>query len=1288
MENFVLYEELGRGDHSIIYKGRRKGTINFVAIHCIEKCKRPEVTNTVRMTHDIQHLNVVKFYEWYETSNHLWLVVELCTGGSLEYLITQDKNVPESSVRTFGIDLVTGLHYIHSLGILFCDLRPSKILLDGPGILKYADFGLAKVEGENLEELFQKFADAGETWNTESDFADKRSRTAGHTNYSAPEVLQGGEISILSDLWSLGCTMYEMFTGHPPFLAESYPQLVDKIVNKEFPPPKVKGTRFSSKPSPDFLSLIEGLLQKDPDKRLGWPGLVTHTFWQGKLAHLAKDLVMSQDVQGSMATTARSSVFVDGTGSVLGKVKNVELTDRPTTTQQPHDESLSRPGTAGGDFLRPKTAPSDDGGASLFTLSARPHTAVPPDDSLRVNSPYKQHASPLSTREPVGIGKDTSELLQTKNEILNLVYHPSDFSMSPIVDNPKVQRPPTAKYDAKTLPVNPISPEKFSSLPEKDQTRHLKALLDNISTSEKGPPSQKRIQVYHYMAALCNCKEAATYLANNNAFSVLTKQLKEVTHAEVRVKIARVIGLMANNTTTLDESTKVSEALTIITEVFRENLKNTRVKQGLLPAMGELVYLVASQEEKQLSAIENWNIPSMTFAVISRSCRDGEDALIHHIAAKIVENVATTTGQVTQKLVTTEMAQSLWYIFKHSSLDALRITSLSALHRITKHNPAVFQSVIDTVGLSTLLSALSFGISRIQQSIVTMFATLIVSGSAVNRLTQDRDFLQKILRLLESPSTVIRGKAFIVIHEMARNNHDVLLQSCQLRLVMYLERDCRRQTPRDTKTDPGEIEYLNQCLDLLISYICDAVPRVMDDILGALDAVAGRKHPNNVQAKQLKLALPLVHIFLHLVTSQVFRPRIVNEGFIKSLGKLLTHVKKIENGETNIDSTNGVITSSEFVNTVMSVVEGITQHPTLLMEQGIVVMENILPTLAELVVSQNGDTRVLSLSLFSEMATVFLTQDAVATTAKIDTKKLHAIIGEKLFPHYEQILLDQDPLPFYGLKLLLALLESNGGFIKQFQQLGLVSVIFQVLLDHQNNPLSSAMQSIAGILNCLVGHKETNMKELYEQGLIDYFTTIFFEVSAACFEGEENTGVDSKVVLSMLQTLLETLHGLLKYVSDFVRKALQAKKAGGEGSSKETEDAEHLLLQNKALTDLTSLLTQLLTHEDADIQDPACKCLSLLVQLFGGEHKEALNPENMDFYSKALKKADAKKQKVLLRIIKRLVSTDKTHRESMRAHGELLANTIKNLVKTASSHADVSLSSLAAEILKMTGHLK
>ncbi|CAO2633159.1 Serine/threonine-protein kinase ULK4, partial [Lemmus lemmus] len=151
MENFILYEEIGRGSKTIVYKGRRKGTINFVAILCTEKCKRPEITNWVRLTHEIKHKNIVTFHEWYETSNHLWMVVELCTGGSLETVIAQDENLPEDVVREFGVDLVMGLHHLHRLGILFCDLTPGKVLLEGPGTLKLSNFCLARVEGESLE---------------------------------------------------------------------------------------------------------------------------------------------------------------------------------------------------------------------------------------------------------------------------------------------------------------------------------------------------------------------------------------------------------------------------------------------------------------------------------------------------------------------------------------------------------------------------------------------------------------------------------------------------------------------------------------------------------------------------------------------------------------------------------------------------------------------------------------------------------------------------------------------------------------------------------------------------------------------------------------------------------------------------------------------------------------------------------------------------------------------------------------------------------------------------------
>ena len=149
MENYILYDEVGRGEHSVVYKGRKKGTIEFVAIHCVEKCKRLELRNIVRLTHEMDRLNVVKFREWYETTNYIWMEVELCTGDSLDAVLSQDKCLPVETVRQFGIEIAKALYYIHSLGILYCDLKPSRIMLDGAGVLKFSNFALARVEGED-----------------------------------------------------------------------------------------------------------------------------------------------------------------------------------------------------------------------------------------------------------------------------------------------------------------------------------------------------------------------------------------------------------------------------------------------------------------------------------------------------------------------------------------------------------------------------------------------------------------------------------------------------------------------------------------------------------------------------------------------------------------------------------------------------------------------------------------------------------------------------------------------------------------------------------------------------------------------------------------------------------------------------------------------------------------------------------------------------------------------------------------------------------------------------------
>jgi serine/threonine-protein kinase ULK4 len=89
----------------------------------------------------------------------------------------------------------------------------------------------------------------------------------------APELFQdGGVLSIASDFWSLGCVLYELATGKPPFYTSSLKDLITKILESDSP----KVDSFS----PDFNSLLELLLDKDPIKRISWTELKAHPFWQ------------------------------------------------------------------------------------------------------------------------------------------------------------------------------------------------------------------------------------------------------------------------------------------------------------------------------------------------------------------------------------------------------------------------------------------------------------------------------------------------------------------------------------------------------------------------------------------------------------------------------------------------------------------------------------------------------------------------------------------------------------------------------------------------------------------------------------------------------------------------------------------------------------------------------------------------------------------------------------------------------------------------------------------------
>ncbi|XP_061989242.1 serine/threonine-protein kinase RUNKEL [Rosa rugosa] len=261
MNQYHIYEAIGRGKCSTVYKGRKKKTIEYFAIKSVEKSQKSKLLQEVKILHTLDHQNILKFYWWYETSAHLWLVLEYCVGGNLMTLLDQDRQLPEESIHDLGWDLVRALLFLHSKGIIYCDLKPSNILLDENGRTKLCDFGLAR----KLSEISQ----------TTSSSLPQAKR--GTPCYMAPELFEdGGVHSYASDFWALGCVLYECYAGKPPFVGREFTQLVKSILSDPIPP--LPGT-----PSRPFVNLINSLLIKDPAERIQWPELCGHAFWRTKL---------------------------------------------------------------------------------------------------------------------------------------------------------------------------------------------------------------------------------------------------------------------------------------------------------------------------------------------------------------------------------------------------------------------------------------------------------------------------------------------------------------------------------------------------------------------------------------------------------------------------------------------------------------------------------------------------------------------------------------------------------------------------------------------------------------------------------------------------------------------------------------------------------------------------------------------------------------------------------------------------------------------------------------------
>ncbi|CAM6039946.1 unnamed protein product [Sphagnum compactum] len=268
--HFVFGKLLGLGSYSKVMKVKRKDTGEIFALKVMDKKHiiRENKVNLVKMERmildQLDFPGIIRLCFTFQDSYSLYMGLECCDGGELFDQIRRKGRMKQEEVCFYAAEIVDILEYIHSQGVIHRDLKPENLLLTSDGHLKLCDFGSAKMVRPLANGFFQP--EPGE----------KMSNFVGTAEYVSPEVLTGKPVDYGVDLWALGCIIYQMLEGRPPFKAATEYLTFQKVMACEFTMP----SHFSS----EAQDLVNHLLDLKPEKRLGSQGLdklKNHSFFKG-----------------------------------------------------------------------------------------------------------------------------------------------------------------------------------------------------------------------------------------------------------------------------------------------------------------------------------------------------------------------------------------------------------------------------------------------------------------------------------------------------------------------------------------------------------------------------------------------------------------------------------------------------------------------------------------------------------------------------------------------------------------------------------------------------------------------------------------------------------------------------------------------------------------------------------------------------------------------------------------------------------------------------------------------
>ena len=336
VDDLILTKSLGKGAFGEVFLTQKKGYKELFATKRLDRAfsEKPEnikrLANEITLLKKINHPNIVRLIDLKKTKSHCYIVMGFCNGGDLsgclkKYKAAHRRPFPEEVVQYIMRQVVSGLAFLHSNKIIHRDLKLDNILVTFPSENDKKSLNMMKATA--------KIIDFGFATKLHSSKSNLTYTVLGTPSNMDPQLLKNMETRTpnqqgydeKADIWSLGTLCYEMLVGHMAFCGSSMQELFQKVRQGTYSLP----TNLSK----EVVSFINGMLQKDPSKRLSASQLLKHEF-------LVKNVKQFQpmDVRKVPGTVTGGMINLNSNSGVKGGNLGQTVWDifnQPGITQQP-----------------------------------------------------------------------------------------------------------------------------------------------------------------------------------------------------------------------------------------------------------------------------------------------------------------------------------------------------------------------------------------------------------------------------------------------------------------------------------------------------------------------------------------------------------------------------------------------------------------------------------------------------------------------------------------------------------------------------------------------------------------------------------------------------------------------------------------------------------------------------------------------------------------------------------------------------------------------------------------